>query len=186
MDREKNRTMGLPKEEIYEKHSVTTLYIIDSLKKHVLLIKHKKLGVWLPPGGHITKGEKPHKAALREAIEETVIRDVSFLNIVAGDLKLEADEQRQLLVPLNEQQYLSHPTPFALVEELIPRTDREIEHVHIDHVYVAQVNFEQNVQISGDEALDFQWALLDTEVIEQLETFPNIKAILRRLKEIFS
>ncbi|MDE2143958.1 MAG: NUDIX domain-containing protein, partial [Elusimicrobia bacterium] len=37
----------------------------------VLLIKHKKLGLWLAPGGHIDEGETPDEAALRELKEET-------------------------------------------------------------------------------------------------------------------
>ena len=37
----------------------------------VLLIKHKKLGLWLAPGGHIDEGETPDEAALRELLEET-------------------------------------------------------------------------------------------------------------------
>ena len=37
----------------------------------VLLIKHKSLGIWLQPGGHIESAESPWDAALREAHEET-------------------------------------------------------------------------------------------------------------------
>ncbi len=37
----------------------------------VLLVKHKKLGIWLNPGGHIEPGELPHEAAEREFYEET-------------------------------------------------------------------------------------------------------------------
>jgi 8-oxo-dGTP pyrophosphatase MutT (NUDIX family) len=40
----------------------------------VLLIKHKKLGIWLNPGGHIDEGELPHQAAEREFFEETGVR----------------------------------------------------------------------------------------------------------------
>lgn len=36
-----------------------------------LLIKHKRLGVWLPPGGEIEPGETPLEAAMRELREET-------------------------------------------------------------------------------------------------------------------
>ena len=43
----------------------------------VLLLKHKRLGIWLQPGGHIDDGETPWDAALREAAEETGL-DVSF------------------------------------------------------------------------------------------------------------
>jgi 8-oxo-dGTP pyrophosphatase MutT (NUDIX family) len=37
----------------------------------VVLHKHKRLGLWLQPGGHIDPGEEPAAAALREAREET-------------------------------------------------------------------------------------------------------------------
>jgi 8-oxo-dGTP diphosphatase len=37
----------------------------------VLLIKHKRLGTWLPVGGEIEAGETPLEAAIRELREET-------------------------------------------------------------------------------------------------------------------
>jgi len=43
----------------------------------VVLLKHKRLGIWLQPGGHIDPGETPWDAALRESAEETGL-DVSF------------------------------------------------------------------------------------------------------------
>lgn len=39
-----------------------------------LLVKHKKLGIWLNPGGHIDEGELPHEAAQREFFEETGVK----------------------------------------------------------------------------------------------------------------
>ena len=43
----------------------------------VLLLRHKRLGLWLQPGGHVDPGESPWEAALREAHEETGL-SVSF------------------------------------------------------------------------------------------------------------
>jgi 8-oxo-dGTP pyrophosphatase MutT (NUDIX family) len=37
----------------------------------VVLHRHKRLGIWLQPGGHIESGETAAQAALREAAEET-------------------------------------------------------------------------------------------------------------------
>jgi len=39
----------------------------------VVLHRHKRLGLWLQPGGHVDDGEHPAQAARREAIEETGI-----------------------------------------------------------------------------------------------------------------
>src|SRR5271163_771914 len=38
---------------------------------HILLVHHKRIGAWLPPGGHIEPFEMPHEAAAREVLEET-------------------------------------------------------------------------------------------------------------------
>lgn len=39
-----------------------------------LLILHRRLGVWLPPGGECLPGETPLEAATRELFEETGLR----------------------------------------------------------------------------------------------------------------
>jgi 8-oxo-dGTP pyrophosphatase MutT (NUDIX family) len=43
----------------------------------VLLLRHRRLGIWLQPGGHLDAGETPWDAALRESAEETGL-DVRF------------------------------------------------------------------------------------------------------------
>jgi 8-oxo-dGTP pyrophosphatase MutT (NUDIX family) len=40
----------------------------------VILLKHRKLGIWVQPGGHVDPGETPAEAALREGVEETGLR----------------------------------------------------------------------------------------------------------------
>lgn len=39
--------------------------------EHILLVHHKRIGAWLPPGGHLLACEMPHEAAQRETLEET-------------------------------------------------------------------------------------------------------------------
>jgi len=142
--------------------------------------------MWLPPGGHVEEGELPQVAALREAFEETGMQDVVLLDVKAGDLCLQAEGQRQLrFVPETEweERFLE---PFALVEERIPATDRDVAHFHIDYVYVGQLRSVQDVQLLLGEVLDARWIELDEGMIERLETFANVKAILRALKEFSS
>lgn len=42
-------------------------------QQHVLLHPHAKIGIWLPPGGHIDAPELPDEAAIREVWEEAGI-----------------------------------------------------------------------------------------------------------------
>jgi 8-oxo-dGTP pyrophosphatase MutT (NUDIX family) len=37
----------------------------------IVLHRHRRLGIWMQPGGHVDAGEAPWAAALRETIEET-------------------------------------------------------------------------------------------------------------------
>lgn len=50
----------------------------------VILLKHKRLGFWLQPGGHIDPGESPWVAALRETVEETGLAS-SFVGPLDAD-----------------------------------------------------------------------------------------------------
>jgi 8-oxo-dGTP pyrophosphatase MutT (NUDIX family) len=64
----------------------------------VLLHFHRKLGKWLPPGGHIEDNELPDEAALREVLEETGIRAR-----LVGGRGLGIDTPRQLVIPAGIQ-----------------------------------------------------------------------------------
>ena len=50
----------------------------------VVLLEHKRLGIWLQPGGHVDPGETPWDAALRESREETGLA-VSFADSLGSD-----------------------------------------------------------------------------------------------------
>lgn len=40
-------------------------------RRGIVLLEHRRLGIWVQPGGHIDPGETPWEAAAREAVEET-------------------------------------------------------------------------------------------------------------------
>ena len=62
---------------IHEKIDFTVAIFVVRDEK-ILLIHHRKLGKWLPLGGHIELDEDPEQAALREAKEESGL-DVELL-----------------------------------------------------------------------------------------------------------
>ena len=48
-------------------------------RRGIVLLVHRRLGIWLQPGGHVDPGETPWEAARRETVEETGI-DVRFVD----------------------------------------------------------------------------------------------------------
>jgi 8-oxo-dGTP pyrophosphatase MutT (NUDIX family) len=57
-------------------------------RRGTVLHRHKKLGIWMQPGGHIDAGETPEVAALREATEEL---GLAVTHPAAGPLLLHVD-----------------------------------------------------------------------------------------------
>jgi ADP-ribose pyrophosphatase YjhB (NUDIX family) len=92
--------------------TVATFVVDDN---RVLLLFHRKLQMWLPPGGHIDANELPDEAAAREVFEETGIR----VRLV-GERALDIATPRQLIRPEGIQ-----------LENIAPG------HQHIDLVYFA-------------------------------------------------
>lgn len=104
-----------------ERQFTTSVYIIDN--DQVLLINHKKLKKWLPPGGHLDPNETPPEAAKREAFEETGI-------------KIELIPQENIWI--SRWNASSFERPFMCLLEKIPATRSERAHQHIDFIYVAK------------------------------------------------
>ncbi len=60
-----------PFEQDADTTHVTGSAIVSDGDGHVVLHRHKRLGIWLQPGGHVDAGEQVAAAAVRETREET-------------------------------------------------------------------------------------------------------------------
>ena len=61
---------GDPYSESEHDHHVTaSAFVVSS--RGVILHRHRRLGIWVQPGGHVDLGETPEEACVRETIEET-------------------------------------------------------------------------------------------------------------------
>jgi 8-oxo-dGTP pyrophosphatase MutT (NUDIX family) len=96
------------------RHFTVAVFVVWEGK--VLLHHHRKLGMWLPPGGHIEENELPDEAAVREVKEET-----GFEVELTGERREDVADPVQLHRPAGVQ-----------LENIGPG------HQHIDLIYFAK------------------------------------------------
>ncbi len=144
----------------------------------ILLVKHKKLKMWLVPGGHLEPDELPHLAAEREFWEETNIRvkAVSSLPVPEGSeteyLPLPLLSNAHWISEQNYQERLSsgRPKPATRTHDL-PMLGCE---QHVIFTYLVQptsgIEFSQNIE----ETDDIGW--FSEREVAALDTKQNIKA----------
>lgn len=65
------RWLPSPFDEDADATHLTGSAIVVDQRGHVVLHRHKRLGLWLQPGGHVDPGESAADAAARETLEET-------------------------------------------------------------------------------------------------------------------
>ncbi len=102
-----------PEPELTRDFTVATFVVHAG---RVLLLFHRKLRLWLPPGGHIDPHELPDEAAVREVLEEAGVA----VELV-GERGVGVDHPRQLVRPAGIQ-----------LETIAPG------HEHIDLIYFAR------------------------------------------------
>lgn len=76
-------------------HLTASAVLIDPGLTKTLLIKHRKLGLWLQPGGHFEPGElAPDEVALREVQEETGLagKVLRLLDVDVHEIPARKDE----------------------------------------------------------------------------------------------
>lgn len=142
-------------------------------KSKVLLVKHKKLGIWLNPGGHIEEDELPHVAAEREFFEETGVHaqavatdnalpvpfavDLHWVNQESYDLRMQASDP-SLRVPTQKWK-------------------RGCEQ-HICFIYLLKIVGSDTFVFNETETDAIEW--FSSEEIDDLETVGSIKTEIKQ------
>ena len=114
-----------------EGHLTGSAMIIESSYERVLVMLHKKLGIWLQPGGHADGEGYLSNVAFREAFEETGIN-----NLALWTTAIDCDVHK------------------------IPEFGDEKEHFHFDLTYLLLAP-EKAVIKRNHESTDMRWVTLE-------------------------
>lgn len=76
----RSSSAALSRENYEPGHFTASAFVVSPCRRELLLIRHKKLGMWLQPGGHIEATDRDLVAAARrEAQEETGLGDLTLM-----------------------------------------------------------------------------------------------------------
>jgi 8-oxo-dGTP pyrophosphatase MutT (NUDIX family) len=117
-------------------HVTGSAWIVSRHGSHVLLVRHRKLGAWLQPGGHADGDVDVAAVARREGMEETGLRD-----LVHADGWQAAGGDR---------------LPFDVDVHVIPARAGEPSHLHLDLRYLFVADRGAPLRVSA-ESEDVRW-----------------------------
>lgn len=115
-------------------HFTGSAWLVDRSGCRVLLTHHRKLQRWLQLGGHADGDRDLARVALREAEEESGLRELTV-----------------------------EPSPFDLDRHWIPERGDVSGHWHYDVRYVVRAARHEDFVV-GDESLDLAWRQIDALV----------------------
>lgn len=117
-------------------HVTGSAWILDKSRQHTLLTHHKKLNQWFQTGGHCDGDSDVLNVALKEAEEETGLKNIKVLS----------------------------PDIFDIDIHLIPERKGIPVHLHFDVRFLLEADMNEDLIVSS-ESTDLKWIPL-SEVAE--------------------
>jgi len=161
----------------------------------VLLVKHKKLGFWLNPGGHIEPHELPHEAAEREFFEETGVTVEAYWTHLDEARTAASGSRRDYFTPnpistnlhwISEDNFISR-----LKAQDAGQTDYQRQlnwekgcEQHLNFLYLVRPLGTIALQHNSQETDGLEW--FSREEMANLETKENIRQEVAKAFEIFA
>lgn len=110
-------------------HFTASALILNKTRKKVLLLKHRKLQLWLQPGGHCDGDKNTLRVALREVYEETGLTNCHLLKQDIFDIDM------HMIPPFKDQK----------------------THYHFDIRYILHHQGEDNCLQANNESEQLHW-----------------------------
>ncbi len=137
-------------------HITASVWIIDDIGSHTLLLKHKKLNRWLQPGGHADGDENVVTVALKEAREETGLNNIKIVGNKLFDMDI----------------------------HMIPARSNVPDHFHYDLRFLMVADKKERIKLNN-ESIDFAWISMD-KVKDYTANNDSINRMVKKTKMIFN
>ena len=134
-------------------------WVVSRDGSHVLLLRHRKLGAWLQPGGHADGECDTAAVAWREAVEESGLESLAF-----------AEWARD---------WASGVPPFDVDVHTIPPRGDDPEHLHLDIRFLLVADRGEPPRPSS-EAEEARWVAV--EEIATLSVEPSLLRMAARAR----
>ena len=144
-----------------------TGYVVAPDREHVLMHMHRKLGLWLAPGGHIEWNQTPLEALYDEIEQEA--------GIGRGDLELIDTNPLQHRISRASSEMI--PTPFDIDVHPIPTPDSS-NHRHIDMAYALR-SATVDVRPAPGESQTWEW--MDESRLYMIAEQTSLNSLTRSL-----
>lgn len=109
-------------------HFTASSFLLNSSKTKFLLMLHRKINIWVQPGGHCDGDPIVLRTALKEAQEESGINEIKILNENIFDIDIHK----------------------------FPKTREVDEHYHFDIRFLLKTDGNDDFKIN-EESLDMKW-----------------------------
>jgi 8-oxo-dGTP pyrophosphatase MutT (NUDIX family) len=142
-----------------EGHLTGSALVVAASGEAFLLLHHRKLGLWLQPGGHGEAGERTgEEVALREAREETGLPGLHL--------------------------HPTAPRPFDVDVHRIPERPGEPAHLHLDLRYLVLAPVADRLRFDPAESHDGRW--FGWGELEALGLDPGLRRALGKARELMA
>ena len=153
----------------------------------VLLIKHRKLGIWLTPGGHIDPDELPHQAAEREFWEETGVKVKVLPHGLMDDT--DSDDDHQVPSPISSnlhwvcKENYDHRVSSSKKKDQQNKWKKGCEQ-HANQFFLVEAVGSLDFKENEEEVDGISWFTL--EEVEKVDTYQQIKNEIKHAFKVTS
>src|SRR6478752_1537550 len=138
-------------------HFTASAFVLSPDRRDLVLIHHKKLGIWVQPGGHVEPSDDDLLAAARrEVLEEVGLADLESLSAQASSPLFDVDIH---LIPAR-------------------KADPAHEHFDVRFAFVAKTR----ELVHSEEIADLRWVPLDA--VAQMGTDESVLRAVGKLRAL--